>query len=367
MIHFRPAFHCAAVAVAAVAGLLLGVATAGAQTDAPARSRTAPPLDVVTVQLDNGGRIAQRGTVLKYDGRHVRIQIDPARPPLSYPAEQVVSVETSWSAPFLQGRALFAGGRFNEAAEAFHRALIVEGAEPHREWVRRETLAQLVRCALATGGRATARQRFDLLVENDRHTRYMKLIPLEWGSAPLAEGETADARRLLEKPSDAARLMGASALLFDATYGSAAEIELRRLLSSPDPHVGALAAAQQWRRLRLETALRPEQLDEWQRRVEALPAELRGGPYYVLGRARFDRREFDRAATFLLWSPLVTPEDAHLASRAGVEAAEALSLMGRKGDAVRVCRDVLHRFAHTPFAQDARGMIESLTKEGEAS
>ncbi|MEX1094444.1 MAG: tetratricopeptide repeat protein [Planctomycetales bacterium] len=321
---------------------------------------------MVTLQLENGGRITQKCTILNYDGREILIQTEAGREPVAYPASQVVEVETPWTAPHLQGRDLFSQGRFAEAAEAFHRALAAEGNEPPRAWVRREILAMLVRCALATGDHPAARQRFDLLVASDRWTRHMGLIPLSWSSAPVAERDANDARALLEKPRDAARLMGASALLLDPKYGDLAQVEIRRLLSSPDPHVGALAAAQQWRLRRREGRLRPEELDDWRKRIEALPAALRGGPYYVLGGACLDRREYDRAATFLLWLPLASPADAHLAARAGVEAAEALVLIGRKPEAERVCRDVLRRFAQTPFAQDAQGLIDSLETESDA-
>ncbi|MEX0718942.1 MAG: tetratricopeptide repeat protein [Planctomycetaceae bacterium] len=324
-----------------------------------------PPRDSVTLQLENGGRFTHKCTILDYDGREIRIRPESGRE-LTFPAAQVVEVQTPWTNSHEQGRELFEKGRFDDAAEAFRTALAVEGSEPHREWVRREILAELVRCALATGDYAAARQRFDLLVAGDRHTRHFGLIPLEWGSTPLPDRDVNDARTLLEKTRDAARLMGASVLLFDPKYGDRAEVELRKLLTSPDPHVAELAAAQQWRTRRIESNQGPDHLEDWQRRIEALPAELRGGPYYVLGRACFDRREYDRAATFLLWLPLVSPSDAHLAARAGVEAAEALALIGQKTEAIRVCHDVLRRFAHTPFAQDAQALLDSWKTEGNA-
>ena len=93
-----------------------------------------------------------------------------------------------------------------------------------------------------------------------------------------------------------------------------------------------------------------------------MPEDLRGGPYYVLGRAHFQRREYGPAAAALLWLPFVYYEDHHLAARACLEAADALSKLGQSTEATTLYREVAHRFRETPFANQAATILESKLK-----
>jgi tetratricopeptide (TPR) repeat protein len=342
-------------------GLAIGLSAARGRAAAP---EPPPPPDTVVLQHETGGRIVQRCTILDYGAKAITFQLEAGRPATTYPADRVIEVKTPLTPSHEKGRALLAAGKWSDAAEAFQRALFEEGSEPSRGWVRREILAQLVRCALAAGDRPAARAKFDLLLAGDDNPRHFHLIPLVWTSAAPEPAETIEARTLLESTRDAARLMGAAALLFDPRYGSLARSELRSLLSSGDPRVAALARAQAWRITRAEREIRREELDEWQARIDAMPADLRAGPYYVLGGACAARGDFDRAARFLLWAPLVDAADAHLAARAALEAAEALARIGRREQADRVARDVLRHYPQTPFAQDAQALIESHAAEG---
>src|SRR5690606_7333131 len=123
---------------------------------------------------------------------------------------------------------------------------------------------------------------------------------------------------------DVASLLTASALLKDAELGAAAEDVLRQLVSAVDRRISFLAQAQLWRKRLVDGGeFIPEELERWQSRIDGMPAELRGGPWYLLGQARRQRREHDRAATALLWLPLVYDDDHHLAARACFDAADS--------------------------------------------
>lgn len=315
--------------------------------------------DLVVLRLQRGGGHARlRGRVTDYNGRTLTIHTQ-GNAVRVYPAEQVIKVETPQTSSHLEGLQEFSAGRVEQARRKFQAALLDED----RDWVRREILAMLIRCALHRGDYAKAGTRFLALVESDLHTRHFKLIPLVWAPQPPQAGLRNQARSWLTEPGEIARLLGASALLRDGEYGQAAKDELQRLAAGADRRVYSLARAQLWRRRLTETDPTARTVDDWHARVLATPEELRGGPYYVLGRAHWKRREYDKAAMAFLWLPLVYDHDRSLAARACLEAADALARAGRAGEATRLYREVSSRFDETPFAQEASLILQNRSED----
>ncbi len=312
--------------------------------------------DEVVIRSKSGGRFVQKGTILDFTGRELTIRVTRGGRETTYPAEDVVAVTTGRSEHHVRGSSALKAGEFDEAARELEFAL---GAE-QRQWVRREILALLVRTALATGDGRSARTRFALLLESDPATRSFHLIPLAWSNEPLDAATVREARLLLVHELEPMRLVGTSLLLAHAESRDEATAVLRRLTTSRDDRVRSLALAQQWR-TRLAPGLTEHEVSGWQRRFDELPERLRTGPNLVLGRGYERAGQHDRAAMALLWSPLVDDHDPYLAARCLVEAAESLRRIGQDDRAFVLYREVVARYGHTPFADDARSSVAEMT------
>jgi tetratricopeptide (TPR) repeat protein len=285
-----------------------------------------------------------------YTGERITVQFKTGAANKTYPAEQVIEVRTAWQESHELGRKLLSERKLDEASTALQSALVVE----KRAWVRREILASLIRCELRSGNRPAAGTRFLQLLESDRTTRCFGLIPLVWASEQISGAAKSQARTWLTQEGDAAHLLGASWLLDDSSSSETAVQELQALQRSTDERVRQLAQAQSWRLKLRALEVSDIELTRWDTRVRDLPASLRGGPSYLLGRGFAMRREHDRAATALLWVALMDDGDARLAARAGVEAAESLKRLGQPEDARRLLQEIATRFPDTEFGEAAK-------------
>lgn len=312
--------------------------------------------DKVTIQLPDGGRISHRCKIDDYTGQEIRLRWTVNGKTSRYPASQVVAVETLQSAAHVKAQQDFLQNKTETAEAGFGRALTTEP----RAWVRRDILAMWLRCALRRGDYSSAGTRFIALVTNDPATRHFKLIPLIWAPQELDANLRNDARVWIASPSEAARLIGASMLLFDTKHGLLAEIEMKRLARSGDRRIQHLAQTQLWRQRLKAPNFGKLDLENWQSRIEDISEDLRGGPYYILGRGRLRLREPVRAAAALLWVPMVYDHDYHLAARACLEAADALAEIRQLNEAVTLYREVA-RFGETPFAQEAASALKAMT------
>jgi tetratricopeptide (TPR) repeat protein len=315
--------------------------------------------DRVVIQPEgSSSRISIRGQIQDYTGRSITLSVGPGDVLKSYPSSQVVEVETPQIPEHRHALKLYAEEQIPKAKESFESAL---GAES-RLWVRREILADLIRCALRLGDFSSAGSNFLALVRSDHHTRHFHLIPLLWTARDSHHAQKADARIWMLNEGEAERLLGASHLLFDERYGQAAETELNKLCRSTDLRVQQLAHSQLWR-LRLRSAdISDREIERWQSHVDAMHEELRGGPYFVLGQGHLRRREHERAAAALLWVPLIYDHDYLLAAQACVEAAEALAQVGRRSAAITLYQETLTRFADSTFAEEARQALQAMAK-----
>ena len=340
----------------AVGGLVLAVAAMSGQT---LSAQDQLPDKVILRSEDGSGRTTLSCRIVDYTGEAISIERKPRGRVLRYRASQVVEVQTPQTAAHVRALQDFKANRIEQARAGFEDAL----PEEERRWVRREILAMLVRCALHRGDYGLAGSRFLFLVRSDPHTRHFKLIPLVWAPHEMTADLQNEARAWLAGSSEAVRLIGASLLLGGAAHGKAAQSELDQLATSADPRVRQLARAQRWRlELRAED---PSKLDieRWQSDIEEMPEDLRGGPYYVLGRAYLRRFRPDLAAMALLWLPLVYDHDRYLAARACLEAADALSRHGQKTEATNLYREVTTRFRDTPYAQEAASVLKNSSQE----
>lgn len=307
--------------------------------------------DVVILQTEGtSSRLTMPCQVVDYTGERITVQFKSGAAQKTYPAEQVVEVRTAWLDSHELGRKLLTERKLDEATRALQAALVAE----KRDWVRREILSLLIRCSSRNGDRASAGTRFLQLLKSDPTTRQFGLIPLVWASESASGAAKSQAREWLKQDSDVARLLGASLLLDDGATGDTAAQELQALQRSTDERVRSLSQAQSWRLKLRALEIGDLELNRWDTRIHEMPAKLRGGPSYLLGRGWAMRREHDRAATSLLWVMLMDDGDARLAARAGVEAAESLKRLGQPDDAQRLLQEIAVRFPDTEFGEAAK-------------
>lgn len=320
--------------------------------------------DTILLRAENRGTPdVIRGTIVDYNSERIIVRSPYSRTERSYPTATIVEVSTPQTNLHLEGLQQLERGD-SAAAET---ALLGALDEELRPWVRREILALLVRCALWRGDYETAGSRFLTALGSDPHLRHVHLIPLVWVAAP-GEAESIEAASpWMASQLEAAQLLGAAGLLFDPVHGREAEEVLERLVRSLDARIRWLAQAQLWRKRSTATEPGLSELQWWAERIEDMPADIRGGPYYVLGEALFQNREYDRAARALLWCPLVYPHDTHLAGRATLRAADALLRVGQDAEAVTLYRETAQRFADTPFAEQATRKLAALSSEQAAT
>ena len=305
--------------------------------------------DYVVIQQPGGSRVKYPGIIDDYTGREVSLQIRLGEKLRRFARQDVVEVQTAYTAHHEKGRTLLAKGKAVEAKAELTLAL----KEEDRTWVRREILAQLVRCALWDGNYRTATPLFLSIIESDPETLHYGLAPLAWTDEPADANVKLDARAWLADRSLESQLIGASFLLFDRELNEQAEATLRRLARESNIKLQRLAQMQLWRVRLLGGTATPNELLRWEMSVEELPEELRSGGYFVLGQTFKRMQQPERAAAALLWLPLVYDGDRYLAARACFEAAEQVESFGDLAQATNLYSEVVFRFGDTPLGKRA--------------
>jgi len=323
---------------------LLAVTLGSAQASAQGRDR------VVVRQPDGRGRLTHVGEITEYNAIELVIRARGGAAPWRVPVDRIVSVTPLRSTQHLAALRHLKRGAIALAERSFQQAL----ERSSRKWVRRELLAGLVRCALHSGDYRGAGSHFLGLSDGPTRPRHFELVPLDWRISGTVDAAVAsEARAWRGRGSDVAKLLAASHLLRDSAYSHEAETELRRLRISTDPRVRGLARAQCWRADSRNKKPTPLQLEAWTRHVRSLPLDLRGGPWYVIGLARFKSQQFQPAASALMWTSLVFDDDRFLAAHATQLAADALLNDNQPAAAATLYRDLRQRFAGTPAARES--------------
>ncbi len=318
---------------------------------------------VTLLNEEDGSRVRLMCTVVDHTGEFIRYRLRDDGPVTVKPSAQVVSIETSQSRTHIEALEKYAEGDIQAAEQLFEKAL----TQDPREWVRRDILAMLVRCALRQENSTRAGERFLMIYGSDRTTHHMRGIPLVWTTkAPGPQLKNA-ALGWLERGSPAAVLLGGSALLFDPKYQAEARLELQQLWANPDPRIRYLAIAQLWRLELPDGQVEGPMLGGWQDTIRSMPADVRGGPYFLLGEGLSRRRQFDRAAVAYLWVPLVYDYDYQLSALASLNAGDALKAVGRRDEAISLYREIVTRYGQTSYAQDAAQALESLKPDSPAN
>ena len=307
--------------------------------------------DRILIQQPGGSRFPMSGYIEDYTGREITFKTKLNEALRRYPRQDVIEVVTQYTPRHEQGKKSFASGRISEARQELAAAL----DEEDRPWVRREILAIQVKCFLWSGDYYSAVSRFQPIVRSDPETFHYGLIPLNWTEDLPADNLRFDARAWIS-PNESLlnRLIGASWLLTVGDGAAESEQTLKRLARESDVRIQRLAQMQLWRlRLKREAQVDPEEITRWERFIEELPIELRGGSYFVVGQAWRNRQEHEKAARALLWLPFVFDADRWLSGRACFEAAESLNDAGDQTQAAQLFSEVVFRYGDTPWGKKA--------------
>jgi tetratricopeptide (TPR) repeat protein len=304
-----------------------------------------------TVWLKSAGEseriYARQGTILDYTGEALTLA-----PNIRLKAEQVVRVDSAWSAAQQSGDRLLAEGEFSKALAAYQQAF----KEEQRRWVKRMILAQMIACYRGEGQLDSAAAAFLALVKDDPATKEFHAIPLVWFSSPRQRTSAAKASEWLRSKEPIERLIGASHLLASPDGGAALET-LEALSILPDTPIALLAQAQIWL-ARLATC-KPREPEQWAEAVEKLPEPLRAGPYFVVARAFARHKQPLRAAEFYVRVPILHNKQYHLAAQSLWEAGELFAKLGRSQDAERCYRELVKDYAHAAVAEMAENKLRS--------
>jgi len=310
-----------------------------------------------TVHISNArsarGYAEWKGRIVEYAGGELRLRL-PSGMERRFPADQVLGIETQYSPRQVEADERFAKNDYASALALYDGARKSE----KRRWVQREITAKMVWCCRALGDSESAGREFLMLIQDDPRTPYFSCIPLAWvPSQPPLGLERAAGEWLKREQVPAAVLLGASHLMSTASRPKALD-RLNRLATHPDARIALLALAQTWRAAVVTADDR--QLADWQATIERMPDPLRAGPYYVLGLARAQRKQWDGAALAWLRVPILYPEHRVLAARSLVEAGRVLEGLGRSEQAARLYDEVVNRYSKTPSEAEARARLEEM-------
>ncbi len=308
--------------------------------------------DVVVLQSPSGSTVRVTGTVLDYTGQTVRVRT-PTGLERSYPSDQVVGVEADRLPDHRQADTLLAAGKVQQASDLYRQAI----AQEKRRWVRRRLLVQLIWCDQALGRIESAATRFLALLASDPETPDFGAIPLAWQPSEQVPRRQAEAW-LARTDTPAAMLLAASHLLSSDRRPVALQT-LRRLAQDTDRRVALLAEAQTWRTELFRAT--PQQAEAWARRVEAMPPQLRAGPYWLVGQAWAQAGRHDDAALALMRVPVLYPESRRLAAMALLAAAESLAADGQTKAARRLFREVIDHAGDLASSRQARQYLQQAT------
>lgn len=315
--------------------------------------------DRVVVQTPGqSSRITVIGSIVDFTGRELVLHTGVGAGVKRFPAAEVIEVSTNYLPEHQAGLQQLADGKISAAWDNFAVAL----EEEPRAWVRREILAAQVKCALWTGDVSRGANRFLAIVAADDLAPHYRLIPLVWTETPPGSFSESEALRWLYGKELPAKLIAASWLLSQPSTQAQAHEALKSLAGESHPYLQRLAQAQLWR-VRLETGtLSTAEIQRWEQFTESLPDVLRGGPYFLIGRAYADRQDWLSSAGAWLWLPLEYQGQRYLAVEAQWRAAQAMQAAGDVPAAVQLAQEITVRFAEAPQALEASALVQKALK-----
>lgn len=310
---------------------------------------------ILSPRAEGAGRIVMTGRVVDYTGATVTYETNRGDKQ-SLPGKQVLEIQSTWNAPHLEGNTAWAGRDFATAVTLYQTAL---PAEP-RPWAKRLIASRLVAAQRESDHWESAAEQFLSLVRDDPTTPYFAVIPLPWATPTVSPTLEAKARTWSDdRKSSVAALLGSSLLLSTAARSDGLR-RLNELKLDADPRIAMLAEAQLWRVASVTADAAA--IAGWEQAVEKMPADLRAGPLFVVGRAWSTRDDAERAAMVLLRMPILYGEQhPRLAAESLWTAGRMLEKLTRPEQAATLYRELVRDFPQTTAATTARERLAELS------
>lgn len=185
------------------------------------------------------------GEIKRFESEQLDL-IDRSGSERTVPSKYVVRVMPRWrTAEAAQTHQLYVDGKFDELLKAVPAALESNLVQ----WQQQMLIAELVQAVAGQGKPRAACAYFLTLAESKPPPMLYASMPLCWTACEPDQVLRDGALKWLEKKDDdAARLLGASWLLFTDEQ-AAAQQALTQLQASPNTVIAQLAVAQGWRRV----------------------------------------------------------------------------------------------------------------------
>ena len=315
--------------------------------------------DVVTVVSAKDGKTRSRvtGEIVDFTGVEIKVQLASGREE-SIPAERVVDLQTTWQPKHVAADELIAQHKYQDAIKLYREAAAVE----KREWVQRRILAQCAHAYRNLGQVDRAVESFALVLANDPKTQYLDALPLAWTRAAPDSKLSQQARAWLKDETRPFNVLIGASWLIALGERTGVDDVLQRLSNHADPRVAHLADAQRWR-LRIPTAT-ADDAARWQKQISRMPANLRAGPYNLLGQMLARHNQHELAALAFLRVPVLFPAQSDLAAESLLAAGRELETISQTSEAATLYREVIASHAATPTATAAQERLKNLNNQG---
>ena len=299
------------------------------------------------------------GRILAYNGKFLTFQLLGGSPQ-RIETPRVQEIQSSWTANHLRGNQLLADHEFEQALLAYQQAV----KEETRLWARQRILAQWVWCYRGLGQTEQAGEHFlKVVLAADPNTLYFDAVPLTWGKqavSPALEGRAQ--AWLTDSRSSAGRLLGASWLLGTAQRATAIQV-LNQLTTDMDTRIALLAEAQLWRTQQASVSV--QGLGQWKGQIDRLPAELRPGPYFLLGAGFHRHQQHEQAIVAWMRIPINYSQHYQLASESLLASARKVDQLQRKPQARNLYQEIVSRYGSTVAAGPAQRWLDQAQSQSQ--
>lgn len=314
------------------------------------------------VFTSTGGENAPRaftGKIVDYNGKEMRFETATGQA-IVIPAGRVLQVTIERKPSHAEADRLASQRQYAEAIAAYRTAL----SEEQRPWVKRRMMADVTTCYESLGQLDRAGEAFAMVMKSDEHWQYLERIPCSWSGGLIDSSFEQQAKSWLASADPPVQLLGASYLL-GGPDRAAATAALRKLSSATDPRIAHLADAQMWR-ANIAT-VGPQELKAWELQVERMPANLRSGPYLVVGKGwlQQDARMlgpsdeiYRRAVWAFLKPPILYPERPAHAISGLTSAAETLAKLPWDDETQSVLRELATQFPESEAGKAAARRLQ---------
>ena len=308
--------------------------------------------DVIIHQNSVTGRqVKSTGTIENYSRSELTLRT-ASRNIMSIKPDNIIDIIAERPTLYSEAELRMKNQEFEQALRLLESLLI----QVPDGWMKHEILSRQVECLNNLNRPEEAAVRYIQLVQLEPNTAFYDCVPLVWSSVELSSKTQQLAQSWIRQQKyPYIALLGAS-LLLNSDKKNEVQTALNVLTKSEDADVAALAQMQ-LHRLSL-TPLPETTLNNWEKKVDALPKNLQGGPRFVLAqlwsRSSADGIKADKAALNYLQCALNSKTPVELQARSFFSAGATLLSADRRDEAFRIFHRLLEKYPDSQWSQQAK-------------